>query len=393
MQFQALSEVSKTIPISDLKGLDVFKLNAFGISVATNKMHPAVISASTTAQLEYVLSLTQKIKPNVLTIGDVTEAIWHVFKHKMENKIKESNSEEGFSVKFESPNVTIVYGAEQSKCVKELNEFLTQLKNLEAEEEFTLDESSSNDALEWCKTLEQVGGENCFAVFVNESSPKKIIAMCESYEVMPKLKHKFKVLQKVIEPKNSGRERHAGDAYANVPDSQPSSAFKPVHFDWKVDAKNLKSFKTAEGLGIKVYKADICKLPVECIVNAANENLWHGGGVAFAIAKAAGYELEKEGKTYIDKHGPIPVGHVCVTTAGDLPYKYVIHAVGPKWDPGWNKTEQVYQCAEQLKDAIINSLKEADKKQLESIGLPAISSGNFNVLFEEEFWKYHKVKL
>ncbi|MBN2514524.1 MAG: macro domain-containing protein [Deltaproteobacteria bacterium] len=68
--------------------------------------------------------------------------------------------------------------------------------------------------------------------------------------------------------------------------------------------------------------------PVDCIVNAANGMLAHGGGVAAAIAGAAGPRLVEEGNELIRKRGVISVGDAVVTTAGDLPFKGVIHAVG-----------------------------------------------------------------
>uniref|UniRef100_K1PXH2 Uncharacterized protein n=1 Tax=Magallana gigas TaxID=29159 RepID=K1PXH2_MAGGI len=73
---------------------------------------------------------------------------------------------------------------------------------------------------------------------------------------------------------------------------------------------------------------------VDCIVCASNEHLMHGGGVAAAISEAAGYQFDLASRDYVQKNGPIPVGRCCVTHAGKLPYKCVIHAIGP--DFFWN---------------------------------------------------------
>lgn len=82
---------------------------------------------------------------------------------------------------------------------------------------------------------------------------------------------------------------------------------------------------------MKIYLGSITRLKVDCIVNAANESLSHGGGVAFTISEAAGYGFDQESMEYTRKHGQIPVGECCVTGAGNLPYQCVIHIVGPRW--------------------------------------------------------------
>ena len=69
---------------------------------------------------------------------------------------------------------------------------------------------------------------------------------------------------------------------------------------------------------VHVYKADITKLSVDAIANACDEQLAHGGGVAYAIARAAGYSLEVEGQDFIQKHGPLKTTEVAVTTGDPL---------------------------------------------------------------------------
>lgn len=90
---------------------------------------------------------------------------------------------------------------------------------------------------------------------------------------------------------------------------------------------------TFEGkLELKVYKASILKINVDAIVNAANEGMAHGGGVAAVISEAAGREMDKECYDYVRKEGSVKAPGNIVTSAGKLKrYKGVIHAVGPTW--------------------------------------------------------------
>lgn len=116
---------------------------------------------------------------------------------------------------------------------------------------------------------------------------------------------------------------------------------------------------------LRLVMGDITTRDVDAIVNAANSRLQHGGGVAGAIVKKGGQAIQDES----DKIGFVPVGNAGITTAGKLPAKFVIHAVGPRMG----------ECDEdnKLKNAVINSLKLASEKGLKSISMPAISSGIF----------------
>lgn len=135
----------------------------------------------------------------------------------------------------------------------------------------------------------------------------------------------------------------------------------------------MLELKTKEDLMIKIYAGSIARLDVDCIVNAANENLMHGGGVAAAISEAAGYQFDQESRDYAQKFGPIPVGCCRVTSAGKLPYKCVIHTVGPKWGDYRDKS----QCLKLLQDSVKVTYEEADFQKMRSIAIPAISSGKF----------------
>ncbi|ADQ03651.1 Appr-1-p processing domain protein [Caldicellulosiruptor owensensis OL] len=120
---------------------------------------------------------------------------------------------------------------------------------------------------------------------------------------------------------------------------------------------------------IIIKKGDITKEQVDAIVNAANSHLKHGGGVALAIVRAGGQEIQKESDEIIKKIGFLPTGNAVITNAYRLPCKFVIHTVGPIYGEG-NEDEKLYR-------AIYNSLYLAHLYNLKSIALPAVSSGIF----------------
>jgi O-acetyl-ADP-ribose deacetylase (regulator of RNase III) len=120
-----------------------------------------------------------------------------------------------------------------------------------------------------------------------------------------------------------------------------------------------------EGKTIRLVQGDITERDVDAIVNAANSHLQHGGGVAGAIVKKGGYIIQKES----DKIGFTPVGTAVITSAGKLPARFVIHAVGPRMGEGDEDSK--------LRSAVLNSLLLASEKGLKSISMPAISSGIF----------------
>jgi O-acetyl-ADP-ribose deacetylase (regulator of RNase III) len=125
------------------------------------------------------------------------------------------------------------------------------------------------------------------------------------------------------------------------------------------------------GQVIQVRHGDLTQEDVDVIVNAANTHLAHGGGVAGAIVRSGGRAIQEESDRWVRKHGTVPTGQVAVTGAGDLPCKYVIHAVGPVWHGG-NENED-----ELLRLAVWNGLTKAHEMKLATIALPAISSGIF----------------
>ena len=125
---------------------------------------------------------------------------------------------------------------------------------------------------------------------------------------------------------------------------------------------------------INIQKIDITKLHADAIVNAANEGLKMGGGVCGAIFNAAGpHRLQKA----CDQIGYCPTGSAVITPAFDLPAKYIIHAVGPKW------TDGKHGEPEQLYGAYARSLELAAENGCHSIGFPLISSGIYGYPLEK----------
>lgn len=116
---------------------------------------------------------------------------------------------------------------------------------------------------------------------------------------------------------------------------------------------------------LEILEADITEMQTDAIVNAANAQLILGGGVAGAIKRKGGPEIQQE----CNKIGGTFVGGAVITNAGNLKAKYVIHAVGPRMGEG-NEDDK-------LKNATLNSLILADEKNLKSISFPAISTGIF----------------
>jgi len=116
-------------------------------------------------------------------------------------------------------------------------------------------------------------------------------------------------------------------------------------------------------LRIKLIQGDITEQDVDAIVNAANNRLWMGGGVAGAIKRKGGKEIEKEAVA----KGPIPIGEAVVTRAGKLKARYVIHAAVMGQDL---VTNEGY-----IENATLNSLKRAEELKIESVAFPAFGTG------------------
>ena len=114
---------------------------------------------------------------------------------------------------------------------------------------------------------------------------------------------------------------------------------------------------------IRLIQGDITDCTTEAIVNAANTDLWLGSGVAGAILKKGGEEIQKE----CQRLGPIERGEAAVSGAGKLKTRYVIHAASMSFD---EETDEA-----SLYDAVKNSLLRASELNIKSIAFPAIGTG------------------
>ncbi|MBQ6005236.1 MAG: macro domain-containing protein [Selenomonadaceae bacterium] len=119
-------------------------------------------------------------------------------------------------------------------------------------------------------------------------------------------------------------------------------------------------------MALKILSADITRLEVDAIVNAANTQLAAGGGVCGAIFRAAGYS---QLQAACDKLSPIQTGEAVITSGFNLPAKFIIHTAGPIWRGGNFGEENL------LRNCYTNSLKLAAENNLQSVAFPLISSG------------------
>ena len=123
-----------------------------------------------------------------------------------------------------------------------------------------------------------------------------------------------------------------------------------------------------------MVRGDLLEEPVDAIVNAANGALAHGGGVAGIISRAAGPALQEESDVLVRAQGVLETGSAVATTAGRLPFKGVIHAVGPRFGEG---DEEV-----KLVNALNAAFKLAKDRGWETVSFPAVSAGIFAVPLE-----------
>jgi len=121
---------------------------------------------------------------------------------------------------------------------------------------------------------------------------------------------------------------------------------------------------------IRVVLGDITQLDVDAVVNAANERLSHGGGVAAAISRAGGPAVQEESDQWVAEHGPLTRGRAAVTTAGAMPARVVIHVVGPRYRAGRDNETH-------LANTVVAALDAAAANDVRTLALPAISSGIF----------------
>ena len=139
-------------------------------------------------------------------------------------------------------------------------------------------------------------------------------------------------------------------------------------------ASVLAEIRIEPACRFQIVQGNLLEEPVDAIVNAANGMLSHGGGVAGILSRAAGPELQEESDRIVRERGPFPTGSAVVTTAGKLPFKGVIHAVGPRYGEGAEE--------EKLEQALRAAFACARERGWRSVSFPAVSSGIFAVPLE-----------
>ncbi|KPL75179.1 hypothetical protein ADN00_13165 [Ornatilinea apprima] len=129
----------------------------------------------------------------------------------------------------------------------------------------------------------------------------------------------------------------------------------------------IRSTNLSPQASLEICQGDITLEAVDAVVNAANAHLIHGGGVAAAIARRAGLPLDKESREWVQQHGPVTHTAPALTSAGAMPARYVIHAVGPIWGEGSEEPR--------LAETIHAVLALASQNGFASLAFPAISTG------------------
>ena len=131
----------------------------------------------------------------------------------------------------------------------------------------------------------------------------------------------------------------------------------------------LAEQRLTSGATLALVQGDLTAARLDAIVNAANASLQHGGGLAAAISRRGGPSIQRESDAWVRRQGLARHDRPAVTGAGQLPCRYIIHAVGPVWGEGDEDRK--------LGLAVRTALECADSLRVTSLGLPAISTGIF----------------
>ncbi|XP_052829753.1 uncharacterized protein LOC106880777 [Octopus bimaculoides] len=156
-----------------------------------------------------------------------------------------------------------------------------------------------------------------------------------------------------------------------------SESIISLNSDLGSETEEILNFKY-KNCEIVLREGDITTLDTDAIVNAANGRLEHMGGIAAAIVRKGGFEIQAESNEIMKQRRiELKPGEVVSTKAGKLKCKTIIHAVGPVWSNGWN--HEIFH----LSRAVQNCLLFLEAKSYTSIAIPAISTGIFGIPIEE----------
>eukprot|EP00118_Oscarella_pearsei_P014064 m.118188 g.118188 ORF g.118188 m.118188 type:complete len:2360 (+) comp37639_c0_seq1:113-7192(+) len=164
-----------------------------------------------------------------------------------------------------------------------------------------------------------------------------------------------------------------------------------LHAPLLSSGKSVKSDVIGEFIGVgnasrsvHLVTGDICNYQVDAVVNAANGELQHYGGLAAYIVAQAGRSVQKECDLYTTRRGRLAAGQAMYTKPGNLKTtKHIIHAVGPRWPSSFSDTVEIDQAELSLMSAVSSSIRMASQLKCSSVAIPAISSGVFGCPSEE----------
>ena len=134
-----------------------------------------------------------------------------------------------------------------------------------------------------------------------------------------------------------------------------------------IDVNALAALRVGR-TSLSTMVGDVTTMSVSAVVNAANEHLMHGGGIALAIARAGGATIDDESREWIASRGPVESGIAALTSAGEMPSSYVIHVAGPIFDESQDNEAL-------LGTAVMTALEAAHEIEARSVAIPAISAG------------------
>ena len=251
---------------------------------------------------------------------------------------------------------------------EDLKEYSTRIKRVADEDDEDLIISGTTEGVEkGTKLVQDLASKvRSEKLFLNKPGMRKVLGQSKGKKLLSLLENENKcVIEHYISEKYESSKKASEEKEENQ------------------RKKEVCSFLTPEGKNILVFRDNICARNVDVIVNAANSNLHHVDGVSKAIAEAAGKDVKDECDRHIIDRGPLLDGHVVVTSAGKLPFKKVIHAVGPKWTKEAAREKTLGRIPREesfLRYAVKNALDSA--RSYKSIALPAISTGGYEFPYQ-----------
>ncbi|XP_070711001.1 protein mono-ADP-ribosyltransferase PARP14-like [Pempheris klunzingeri] len=240
-----------------------------------------------------------------------------------------------------------------TKEVEELSEAVTQ---------FILDQSSIEGKviLPFPELAQRLHGFDCSGVTFHPLTSSESVVVLEGPS--SKVAEVRNRLGPLVDSLPSGNE-----------DELTSVAQNMASLNLGEGATTVASYSLCDGLQVLVCHGDITKQDADALVNAANEDLDHCGGVAAALSKAGGPEVQSESTNLVKYIGKVATGEVVVTTGGNLNCKKLLHAVGPVAGTAGGR-ERIL-----LEKAVRSALNLSEMMEFQSIAIPCISSGVFGI--------------